>query len=128
MNKEQLNELGGIILDAAITVHRELGPGLLESAYELALARELELRDISIKKQLPVELYYKQQALGKAYVIDILVENQIIIEVKSADIHHPVFDAQLITYLKLAEKKLGYLINFNIPLLKDGFKRIVYKF
>lgn len=103
MNRERLNELGGIILDAAITVHKELGPGLLE----FALARELELKDISIKKQLPVELFYKQQPLGKAYVIDILVENQIIIEVKSADIHHPVFDAQLITYLKLADKKLG---------------------
>ena len=128
MTNEQLNDLGGIILDAAITVHRELGPGLLESAYELALARELELRELHIKKQLPVELFYKEQSLGRAYVIDILVENEIIIEVKAAEIHHAVFHAQLITYLKLANKKLGYLSNFNVPLLKDGFKRIVYKF
>jgi GxxExxY protein len=93
MTNEQLNELGGIVPDAAITVHRELGPGLLESAYELALARELELRAIQIKKQLAVEFFYKGQSLGKAYVIDILVENEIIIEVKAAEIHHPVFDA-----------------------------------
>lgn len=128
MTNDQLNELGGIIPNAAITVHRELGPGLLESAYELALAKELQLRELTIRKQIPVELFYKEQPLGKAYVIDILVEEEIIIEVKAAEMHHPIFDAQLITYLKLANKKLGYLINFNVPLLKDGFKRIVYKF
>ena len=127
-NNERLNELGGIILDAAITVHRELGPGLLESAYELALARELSLRNIEIKTQVPVDLIYKEVALGKAYVIDLLVENEIIIEIKSVEIMNPVYTAQIITYLKLAHKKLGYLINFNVPLLKDGFKRIVHQF
>ena len=128
MTTDYQNKLGAIILDAAITVHKELGPGLLESAYELALARELILRDIRLQTQMPVELYYKEASLGKAYVIDILVEDLVIIEVKAVETMHPVYQAQLITYLKLSGKKLGYLINFNVPLLKDGFKRIVYNF
>jgi GxxExxY protein len=125
---EYQNKLGGIILDASITVHKELGPGLLESAYELALARELILREINIQTQIPIELFYKGASLGKSYVIDILVEDYIIIEVKAVETMHPVYQAQLITYLKLSNRKLGYLINFNVPLLKDGFKRIVYNF
>jgi GxxExxY protein len=126
--KEHLNNIGGIILDAAITVHKELGPGLLESAYELALARELALRDVNVRTQIPVELRYKEVSLGKAYVMDLLVEDEIIIEVKSVEAMNPIYTAQLITYLKLADKKLGYLINFNVPLLKEGFKRIVHDF
>ncbi len=128
MTKEKLNSLGGIILDASITVHRELGPGLLESAYEFALARELSLRNIYIRSQVPIELTYKGIALGKAYVMDILVEEEIIIEIKSAEVMNPIFESQLITYLKLSDKKLGYLINFNVTLLKDGFRRLVYRF
>lgn len=128
MEKERYNELGAIILDASISVHRELGPGLLESAYETALTRELQLRGLNIKRQVTVEFIYKEVDLGKVYVMDILVENEIILEIKAVDIYQPIFDAQLITYLKLANKKLGYVINFNVPLLKNGFKRIVYKF
>ena len=128
MQKERYSELGGIILDAGITVHRELGPGLLESAYEIALARELQLRGLEIKRQVTVEFIYKEVDLGKVYVMDILVENEIILEIKAAENYQPIYDAQLITYLKLANKKLGYLINFNVPLLKNGFKRIVYNF
>lgn len=128
MEKERYNELGGIILDSSIAVHRELGPGLLESAYEIALARELQLRGLNIKRQVVVEFIYKEIDLGKVYVMDILVEDEIILEIKAVDIYQHIFDAQLITYLKLAIKKLGYVINFNVPLLKNGFKRIVYKF
>lgn len=128
MNNEALNKVGGIILDACITVHKELGPGLLESAYVIALVRELYLREIYTKVQVPVEMSYKEMPLGKIYVIDILVENEIILEIKAVDRIEPVFKAQLITYLKLANKKLGYLINFNVPLLKDGFFRIVNNF
>jgi len=128
MIREQLNEIGGIILDASITVHRELGAGLLESPYELRLKKELELRGLLVKSQVPVHLSYKGENLGKAYVIDLLVENEIIIEVKAVEIMMPIFEAQLITYLKLYNKSLGYLINFNVTLLKDGFRRIVYKF
>lgn len=128
MTNERLNEIGGIILDAAITVHKELGPGLLESAYRLALKRELELRSLFVRMHVPVDLIYKQLDLGKCYEIDLLVEDEIIIETKSCDGITPIFMAQLITYLKLYNKVLGYLINFNVPLLKDGFKRIVYNF
>lgn len=128
MNKERLNEIGSIILDSAITVHRELGPGLLESAYQLALKRELELRGLHVLANVPVQLIYKDQALGKAYEIDLLVEGEVVIENKSVDLMNPVFQFQVITYLKLYNKQLGYLINFNVPLLKDGFKRIVHNF
>lgn len=128
MDRGKLNVLGGIILDSAITVHRELGPGLLESAYELALARELYIRNLLIRTHVPVELLYKDVALGKAYVMDILVEELIIIEIKAVESIIPIFEAQLITYLKLADKHLGYLINFNVSLLKNGFRRIVHNF
>ena len=128
MKYARYRELGAIILDSCITVHRELGPGLLESAYKIALTRELQLRGINIKRQIPIDFCYKNTPLGKIYVLDILVENEIILEIKSVDYILPIFSAQLITYLKLTGKKLGYIINFNVPLLKDGFRRIVYKF
>ena len=128
MNKDKLNDLGAIILDACITVHRELGPGLLESAYTNALIREFELRHIKTQKQVPVELVYKETPLGKVYVIDILIEDEIIIEIKSVENILPIFIFQVITYLKITDKNLGYLINFNVSLLKDGFKRIVHNF
>ena len=128
MNRERLNEIGGIILDAAITVHRELGPGLLESAYQIALKRELELRGLKVRAKVPVKLIYKEIPLGKAYEIDLLVEEEVVIENKSCEGITPIFLAQVITYLRLYNKNLGYLINFNVPLLKDGFKRIVHNF
>ena len=128
MNRERLNEIGGIILDAAITVHRELGPGLLESAYQIALKRELELRSLKVRAKVPVKLIYKEIPLGKAYEIDLLVEDEVVIENKSCEGITPIFLAQVITYLRLYNKNLGYLINFNVPLLKDGFKRIVHNF
>ena len=109
-------------------MHKELDPGLLESAYQLALKRELKLRGLGVRAKVPVELFYKDEFLGKAYEIDLLVENEIIIENKSCEAITPIFTAQLITYLKLYNKRLGYLINFNVPLLKDGFKRVVHKF
>ncbi|HSN61938.1 MAG TPA: GxxExxY protein [Ferruginibacter sp.] len=129
MTTERLNEIGGIILDAAITVHKELGPGLLESAYQIALKRELEIRGLKVRAKVPVELIYKEVPLGKAYEIDLLVEEEVIIENKSVDVMASVFIFQVITYLKLYhQKKLGYLINFNVQYLKDGFRRIVNNF
>ena len=128
MTNEELNRIGSIILDAAITVHKELGPGLLESAYELALLHELRLRGLHVQNQVPVHLKFKGVDLGKAYEIDLLVEREIIVEIKSLLDMHPVYTAQLITHLKLHNNKLGYLINFNVVLLKDGFKRIVHNF
>lgn len=128
MNKDELNALGAVILDAAITVHREFGPGLLESAYHISLKRELELRKLFVKAKVPIELTYKEINLGKCYEIDLLVESHVVIEIKSVETMHPIYMAQLITYLKLADKKLGFLINFNVRLLKEGFKRVVYGF
>src|SRR5437763_15389733 len=128
MEIDPLNTLGGIILDAAISVHRELGPGLLETAYEKALFRELSLRGIKVRNQVEVGLFYKGAYLDKAYVIDMLVEEEIIIEIKAVDAFIPIYTSQLLTYLKLRDLKLGYLINFNVPMLKEGFKRIVYNF
>ena len=123
-----MNEIGAIILDSAITVHKELGPGLLESAYRLALKRELELRNLFVLMHIPVPLVYKEVDLGKGYEIDLLVENEILIETKSCEAITPIYISQLLTYLKLNNKILGYLINFNVVRLIDGFKRIVKNF
>ena len=101
----------------------------MESAYQLALKRELELRGLKVRAKVPVELVYKDVPLGKAYEIDLLVEDEVIIENKSVEIMAPVFIFQVITYFKLYhQKRLGYLINFNVQYLKDGFKRIVNNF
>jgi GxxExxY protein len=128
MSNEKLNELAKQIVDACFQVHKELGPGLLESAYQYALLKELELRGILAQFQVQVKLFYKGFDTGKYYAIDILVENEIVIEIKCADVMHPVYTAQIISYLKLSQKKLGFLVNFHVPLIKDGIKRFVNNF
>jgi len=128
LNGEQLNKLGAIILDASIEVHKQLGPGLLESIYELSLFKELSSRNLNVQKQVAIPVLYKGEDLNAEFKIDILVENEIIIELKAVEILLPVHRAQLLTYLKLSEKKLGYLINHNVPKLIDGFNRIVNNF
>ena len=128
MQKEELNHLSKEILDSAISVHREMGPGLLESVYEHCLLKELELRGIFAENQVPVPLVYKGYNLNKDYRIDILVEKEIIIELKAVEFVLPVHEAQIISHLKLTDKRLGFLINFNVPLLKDGFRRFVNNF
>ena len=128
MNNEELNKLSAKILDCAITVHKEMGPGLLESVYEQCLLKEFEIRNIKAVNQVAIPLVYKGYELSKDFKIDILVENEIIIELKSVEIMLPVFEAQIISYLKLANKRLGFLINFNVPILKQGFKRFVNNF
>ena len=128
MRKEEYNEISKQILDASITVHKEMGPGLLEMVYELSLEKELQLRNIIVERQIPVPLFYKGYDLRKEYRIDLLVEKEIIIEIKSVNVLLPVHEAQIISYLKLTDKKLGFLINFNVPLLKDGFFRFVNNF
>ena len=125
MNKEQINKLSGIILDSSIEVHKILGPGLLESVYEICLCKEFDLRGVRYKRQVTLPIEYKGEELDADFRIDILVEDEIIIELKSVEILHPVFEAQLLTYLKLADKRLGLLINFNVPRLIDGFKRLI---
>lgn len=128
MTNDKYNELASQIVDACFHVHKELGPGLLESAYEYALLKDLELRNIVATNQVQVKLFYKGYDTGKYYAIDILVENEIIVEIKCADVLHPVYTAQIISYLKLSQKKLGFLVNFHVPLIKDGIKRFVNNF
>jgi len=128
MDIKELNITAGFILDSCITVHKTMGPGLLESIYELCLMKEFEIRKIKARNQVMIPLVYKGYELSKEFKIDILVENEIIMELKSSEIMHPVYEAQIISYLKLADKKLGFLVNFNVPLLKDGFKRYVNNF
>jgi len=126
--REQLNALGLIILKASISVHQEMGPGLLESIYQQCMVKELINRGASVAQNVPAPLYYKGEPLNKDYVIDLLVDNEIIIELKAVDELLPIHEAQLLSYLKLANKKLGYLINFNVPLIKQGFHRFVNGF
>jgi GxxExxY protein len=119
----ELNEITRIVIGCAIEVHRNLGPGLLESAYEECLAYELNKEGLIIKRQQPTPVIYKEIKLECGYRIDILVENTVIIELKVVDAINPVHEAQILTYMKFAGKKLGLLINFNVTVLKDGIKR-----
>lgn len=128
MNNEELNKLGSTILDASIEVHKQLGPGLLESVYELSLYKELVHRNILVQRQVSIPVYYKGENLNAEFTIDLLVANEIIVELKAVEILLPVHKAQILTYLRLSEKNLGYLINFNVPKLIDGFNRIVNNF
>jgi len=118
-------ELSGQIRGAAMEVHRELGPGLLESTYEECLCYELSARGIPFQRQLELPVNYKSLRLACGYRIDILVENKIILELKSVEQLLPIHDAQLMTYLKLSGHKLGLLMNFNVAVMKDGIKRFV---
>lgn len=128
MDKESYNAYSKEILGASISVHREMGPGLLESVYQQCLVKEFFLRKITVATMVTIPLQYKGYPLNKDYVIDILVESEIIVELKAVEVLLPVHEAQIISYLKLADKRLGFLINFNVPLLKDGFKRFVNNF
>jgi len=125
---EELNYLSKEILDAAISVHKEMGPGLLEAVYHHCMKKELSLREIRSVSMVPIPLIYKGYSLHKDYIIDILVEDEIILELKSIEGILPVHEAQIISYLKLADKRLGFLVNFNVPLLKKGFRRFVNRF
>lgn len=118
-------ELTGKIVDFAISVHRLLGPGLLGSAYEECLQYELSVSGLHALKQIPMPLVYKEKKLDIGYRIDLLVEDKVIIEVKSVDALNPVHQAQIMTYLKLSGCRIGLLINFNVQFLKDGIKRII---
>ncbi len=128
MDKVTYNKYSAIILDSALRVHKEMGPGLLEAIYQQCMVAELKLRDIQIETMVMIPLIYRGQHLSKEYVVDILVEKEIIVELKAVEGILPVHEAQIISYLKLADKKLGFLINFNVPLIKHGFRRFVNKF
>ena len=125
MNINRYEELAKHIFLASLEVHKIMGPGLLESVYEMCLLRELQLRNISAESQVGIPLQFKGFDLVKEYKIDVLVENEIILELKAVDTILPVHQAQIISYLKLADKRMGFLINFNVPIIKNGFKRFV---
>ena len=119
------NELSKVIIGAAIEVHKTLGLGLLESAYETCLERELVIRGLKVKRQVGLPLVYKDISCDIGYRVDLLVENKVIIEIKSVEALNDVHIAQVLTYLKLSQCKLGLLINFNVKRLKEGVKRLV---
>lgn len=119
------NELSSIIIGAAIEVHKQLGPGLLESSYEICLAYELKQKGLHVKTQIPLPIIYKEVNLETGYRIDIIVEKKVIIEVKAVDEFSNIHLAQILTYLKLSELKLGLLLNFNVAKMSDGIKRVV---
>ncbi|MGA2604169.1 MAG: GxxExxY protein [Verrucomicrobiia bacterium] len=122
----ELNELSSTIIGAAITVHKELGPGLLESVYHSCLLIELRCLGLSVKSEVPAPIEYRGQRITKeGLMMDLLVEDTIIVELKSVEELHPVHEKQLLTYLRVAKKPLGLLINFNVPMLKDGIRRVI---
>ena len=122
-NSEWYNSITEWIIRCAIEVHKELGPGLVESVYEVCLKKVLVDDGLDVKCQLVLPVHFKGVILDKAFVLDLLVEDEIILELKSIETILPVHEAQLVTYLKLPGKKLGLLINFNVILLKDGIRR-----
>jgi GxxExxY protein len=120
-----VNQLSNKIIGAAIEVHKALGPGLLESAYEECLCQELELRGLHYERQKPLPVVYKGRKLDCLYRLDVVVENVIVLELKSCERMEPIYEAQLLTYLKLSGLHLGLILNFNVSMMRDGIKRIV---
>jgi len=124
LNGELPNDLSGKVIGAAIEVHRHLGPGLLEAIYQEALAAELAEQGVAIARELAVPIRYKGQPLKHPLRLDLLVENSLIVEIKAVDALLPVHTAQLLTYLRLTEKPLGLLLNFNVETMRQGVKRV----
>lgn len=124
----ELNQISGKIIECSIKVHRALGPGMLESAYEACLFYELHKAGLKVEKQKMLPINYDGVKIDAGYRIDLLVEDEVIVELKAVEKVHPIHKAQLLSYLKLSNKKLGLLINFNVKLLKDGVERVVNNF
>jgi GxxExxY protein len=121
----RVNQVSGIVVNAAMRVHSVLGPGLLESAYQVCLEQELRKRGLIVEAQLGLPVVYEGEKLDLGYRIDLLVENLVIVEIKCVEAIHPVHEAQLLSYLRLSGKNVGLLINFYVARLKDGIKRMV---
>ncbi|KJF44207.1 GxxExxY protein [Draconibacterium sediminis] len=119
------NEISKTIIGCAIDVHKQLGPGLLESAYQECLFYELQQKGLNVKKEVPMPIVYKEVKLNHGYRIDLLVENKVVIELKTVEELNDVHTAQVLTYLKLGHYRLGLLLNFNVSILKNGIKRII---
>ena len=121
----ELNEITEKIIDAAVTVHRKLGPGLLESVYLLAMVRELVRRGLSVAREVPVRVIYDGEDLGEGFRADLVINDAVVVELKSVEQIHAVHKKQLLTYLRLSGLRHGYLINFNVPVLKTGIKSLL---
>jgi len=119
------NEIAKIVVDTAFQIHKRLGPGLLESVYEIVLAYELKKRGLKIERQAPVAIVYEDVKLDEGFRVDLIVEEKVIVELKSVEKVVPVHKKQLLTYLRLADKRLGLLINFGDELIRDGISRVV---
>ncbi len=122
---EKENWLATQIVDIAICIHKALGPGLLESIYEKCFCYELTKRNILFERQKIVRLHYDELVIDEGLRIDILVDKLVVVELKAQEYYHPVWEAQLLSYLKLSNNRLGFILNFNVPLMKDGIKRMV---
>ena len=120
-----VSEIATVIVDAALSVHRTLGPGLLESVYEAALAFELRDRGLQVQRQVPIPIRYRDVIFDEGFRADLVVEAKVIVELKSVERVAPVHSKQFLTHLRLADLRLGLLINFNVELLRDGIKRVV---
>ncbi len=119
------NEIGTIVVDTAVRLHRELGPGLLESVYEIVLARFLEKQGLSVQRQVGVPIIFGGERFDEGFRADLIVDGKVILEIKSVEKLHPVHSKQLLTYLRLTETKLGYVLNFGDELMKNGINRVI---
>ena len=120
------NEIGTLIIDSAIHLHRDLGPGLLETVYEVTLAAKLRKRGLTVTRQVPIAIEYDGQKFDEGFRADLIIEGKVIVELKSLENIHPAHKKQVLTYLRLTGMKLGYLLNFGEVLMKDGITRIVH--
>ena len=127
-SQEELNRLSNMAIGSAIEVHKVLGPGLLESAYQQCLAWELRQQGLSVKEQVSVPIRYKALDVSNAYRLDMLIEEELIVELKAVDKIEPVHIAQMLTYLKVNRLRLGLLLNFNVEVMKNGIRRVVSNF
>ncbi|MFY7740093.1 MAG: GxxExxY protein [Flavobacterium sp.] len=125
MPSERIEEIARVIVNSAFKVHKELGPGLLEKIYEACLAYEIEKAGLIVKRQVDIPIIYDGIQLNEKLRLDLIVENLVIIETKAVEIINPVWQAQIISHLRLTNNELGFLINFNVPLIKNGIKRFI---
>jgi GxxExxY protein len=128
MKKDQIELFGRQIVSSAYYVHKEMGPGLLESIYQTCLSEELSFRGVHVDREVLIPLFYRDKPVHKDFRIDLLVEKEIILEIKAIEAIAPVHLAQILSYLKLGDKWLGFLLNFNVPVMKEGIRRVVNGF
>ena len=126
-SQKDIEEVASVIVDVAFQLHKNLGPGLLESVYEAILAKEISSRGLHVERQKPVPVHYQGMTLNEGFRLDLFVDHQLVVELKSVEKIHPVHPKQLLTYLRLMDLPLGLLINFGAPIMKDGLKRVVNK-